>query len=219
MRICLLLALALPCGYAQTQTLTEGPHRMEIMLDRLDSGTWSQVDPGLVFNRDDRLRFRYRTNFDGYLYVMNWSTSGHYEQLFPSADAGEDNRVKAGAEYTVPATKSAFRIAGPAGHELVYWLVSPAQIKPSLPPPEKHRPEDLLPRCDDEIFKARGDCVDSSAGLKGVVQGEKLPGNLAASGAVTPRDLLFMRKDKTTVVGSPVPLTGPVVYEFRLAHK
>jgi hypothetical protein len=42
---------------------------------------------------------------------------------------------------------------------------------------------------------------------------------LAGAGAATPRDLLFLRQDKTTVVASQVPLTGPIVYEFRLAHK
>jgi hypothetical protein len=83
----------------------------------------------------------------------------------------------------------------------------------------KPRPDDLIPRCDDAIFRARGDCVDSSAGPRGIANGEQLPQGLASAGAATPRDLLFLRREKTTVVASPVPLTGPIIYEFRLAHK
>jgi len=199
---------------------------MEITVQRLEHGVWKQVDPGLVFARNDRVRFHYRANFSGYLYVTNRSTSGKYEQLFPREETGEDNRIVAGKEYTVPATEAVFRIAGPAGHELIYWLASPVALttdaaKPGsqLPPVSKPRPEDLLPRCDDAIFRARGECVDSSAGPQGVGEGEKLPEGIAGIGAATPRDLLFLRREKTTVVASPVPLTGPIVYEFRLAHR
>ena len=30
---------------------------------------------------------------------------------------------------------------------------------------------------------------------------------------------MFMRQKDTAVISSPEPLTGPVIYEFRLAHK
>ena len=226
MRSSLLVALALAAVpvRAQTEPAAPKPHRMEIRLQRLEAGEWKSVDPGLVFARDDRVRFHYRANFDGFLYVMNYSSSGQYERLFPSEEAGRDNHVTAGSEYTVPATRAAFRIAGPAGHETIYWLVSPVELSVATPAlrqttPKAARPEDLMPRCDDEILRARGDCIDSSAGPRGVPNGDDLPRNLAASGAVTPRDLLIMREENTTVVASPNPLTGPVVYEFRLAHR
>jgi len=61
----------------------QGPYRMEIVLERRDAGTWKTVYPGLVLEQNDRVRFRCRTNFDGYLYVMNQSTSGTYTLLFP----------------------------------------------------------------------------------------------------------------------------------------
>lgn len=202
---------------------------MEITVQRLEHGVWKLVDPGLVFAQNDRVRFRYRANFAGYLYVTNRSTSGKYERLFPREETGQDNRIAAGKEYTVPSTDATFRIGGPAGHELIYWLASPVEltadaVKPGagaseLPPLSQPRKDDLTPRCDDAIFRARGECVDSSAGTQGITEGEKLPEGLAKASALTPRDLLFLRREKTTVVSSPVPLTGPVVYEFRLAHK
>jgi hypothetical protein len=200
---------------------------MEITVQRLENGVWKVVDPGLVFAGQDRVRFHYRANFSGYLYVVNHSTSGKYEQLFPRDETGWDNHIEAGKDYTVP-TDTVFRVAGPAGHELIYWLVSPVELTKdavklgdgtsSLPPVAKPRPDDLIPRCDDAIFRARGDCVDSSAGPQGIAKDERLPQGLANAGAATSRDLMFLRQEKSTVVSSTEPLTGPIVYEFRLAH-
>lgn len=206
----------------------QGPYRMEIVLERREASAWHAVDPGLVLEQNDRVRFRFHTNFDGYLYVMNQSTSGSYTMLFPSEETGRENRIRAGKEYMVPATQTLFRIAGPAGHEIVYWMVTPAEIGaasepkyvplPPPPPKEKRVPGNLTPRCDDTLFRARGECIDTSAGPKNVTARELLPDNLAQvpSGS---GDLMFLRKQNTAVVSSPVPLKGPVIYEFHLAHK
>ena len=204
---------------SQSRTMTEGAHRMELTLERLEGDSWHSVDPALVLGQGDRVRFRFRTNFDGYLYVTNRSSSGKYEQLFPRADTGEDNRIRATHEYQVPATSSVFRIAGPAGYETVYWLVSPTPLAANVPAPHEEKPADLHPRCNDTLLKARGDCIDSSAGPRLVPRGEALPDALAQVTGSTSRDLLVMRQENTSVIASTVPLTGPVVYEYRLAHR
>jgi hypothetical protein len=219
--LCLAAALASP----QSHTMTEGAHRMELVLERLDRDTWRSIDPGLVLAQGERVRFKFRTNFDGYLYVMNQSTSGTYEQLFPRDETGQDNRISASTEYKVPATSAAFRIAGPAGYETVYWLVTPTRLTDpaprfQLPPAAKGAPPTLIPRCDDTILKSRGDCVDPAAGPKLVPRGEALPQNLADSAlGREQRDLLFLRQKNTAVIASPASLAGPVIYEYRLAHK
>ena len=223
-RVASALCVCAVLAYPQTHTMTEGAHRMELILERLDKDTWHQIDPGLVLAQGDRVRFKFRTNFDGYLYVMNQSTSGKYEQLFPREETGQDNRISASREYQVPATSAAFRIAGPAGHEIVYWLVSPARLTegaPYNPHPEPRPPSPtLVPRCDETILRSRGDCVDSSAGPKLVPRDTEIPQNLTAQGAGSgQRDLLFMRQKNTAVISSMEPLTGPVIYEFRLAHR
>jgi hypothetical protein len=197
---------------------------MELMLERLDGNTWRGIDPGLILNQGDRVRFKFRTNFDGFLYVMNQSTSGKYEQLFPREDTGKDNRIAASSEYLVPATSAAFRVGGPAGHEIVYWLVTPARLADgaprTTPPAPTPRPAPvLIPRCDDTVLKARGDCVDSSAGPKLIPRGEQIPAHLADPFGKGPRDLMFLRQKNTSVISSPEPLSGPVMYEFRLAHR
>ena len=215
--VCVLVPLAL----SQTHTMTEGAHRMVLMLERLDGAGWRSIDPGLVLAQGDRVRFRFRTNFDGYLYVMNQSTSGKYEQLFPGEETGQDNRLVAGQEYQVPATSTVFRIAGPPGHEIVYWLVTPARLtgaptRPAPLPERKTAPFTLMPRCDDVVLRARGDCIDSSAGPKLVPRGADLPRNLPAGAGSG--ELMFMRQKDTAVISSPEPLNGPILYEFHLAH-
>ena len=209
----LLFSLISLSAFSQSNTLSKGPNRMEITLERLQSEKWSTIAPGQVLNTNDRVRFRFKTNFSGYLYVMNLGTSGTYSTLFPSADAGEQNNIEAGKEYLIPTTEGAFRIAGPPGHDILTWMVTPVSLagsqqkyKPMPPPPKPGTlPPTLIPRCDDTIFKSRGDCIDTSAGAK--------PGNKAS------RELVFMLQDKKSVVSSPVPLKEPVAYEFRLAHR
>jgi len=212
-----------PLAWSQSKTMTQSGHRMELMLERYDGGTWKSIDPALVLAQGDRVRFRFHTDFDGYLYVTNQSTSGKYEQLFPRAETGQDNRIVAGKDYQVPATSVAFKIAGPPGHEVVYWLVSPARLndipaRPTAPTPGTTTPLTLMPRCDDAVMKARGDCVDTTAGPKLIPRDVDVSKELAAANAAS-RQLFFVREQNTAVISSPAPLTGPVIYEFQLAHR
>jgi hypothetical protein len=220
------LALAsLTAGFSQSRKMVQGPHRMEISLERFELGTWHLIDPSLVLSDGDRLRFRYRTNFDGYLYVTNQTSSGTYEQLFPLQETGQDNHITSGKEYQVPATAADFKVAGPPGYEVVYWLVTPSKLTGAPPRMEpvpstfKTTPSELIPRCDDTIWRSRGDCIDHSAGPNLVPRGVELPQNLAQAADQGPRDLMFMRQNDKAVISSPASLNGPVIYEFRLAHK
>ena len=223
----ILAVLFLACGLAAQQrggTPPASPQRMEVTLDRQDGDAFKPVDPGFVFEKGDRLRFRFRANFDGYLYVMDYGTSGKYSLLFPREETGRENHIESGKEYRIPATETYFRVDGPPGHDIVYWLVSPLPLAtgdngvPPLPT-RKEPPKTLLPRCDDSIFRARSLCIDSSAGLRGVPETEELPENLKGVPRARSRELIIVRKDEQSQISSPVPLAGPVVYEFRLAHK
>jgi hypothetical protein len=214
-RLALTLLLVVSAGLAQTKSMRRGSHRIEITLEQRTGDKWMAVDPALVFDRDARVRFRFRTNFDGYLYVTNQSTSGAYRTLFPSEETGRENRVESGKEYLVPATEGWFRIAGPAGHDIVYWLLTPTELgRPEpparlpLPPPPPLPPDgsSLTPRCDDTLLRARGECLDSSAGPR-------------KSDAASDRDFVIIRERNTSVVSSPAPLKEPVMYEFRIAHR
>jgi hypothetical protein len=215
-------------AYAQSAPAPD-LHRLEISLERETEGLWKEIDPGLVLDTGDRLRFRFRADFAGYLYVMNQGTSGKYELLFPREETGEENRIEPGQEYRIPATQAWFKVDGPAGHDIVYWLVTPLKLAPEggaptyvpLPPPPDLPvpPKSLRPRCDDAILRARGDCVDSSAGLRGVDEESVLPENLSGIPRLRSRELVIVRKGTNATVSAPSAAGQPVLYEFRLAHK
>ena len=221
------------CAAAAVQLCGQEPQRIKLNVDRQDGSSqekgaqeqsWKEANAATVFNAGDRLRFRVSANFSGFLYVMNHGTSGGYELLFPRSDTGSDNRIEASKEYVVPASQGWFKVSGPPGQDVMYWLVSPVELsrtyRPLPPPPTNpEAPSSMHPRCDDSIFKARGECIDDSAGVKPVKPGEKLPDNLAGIAGATPRELLFMQDKGGTVLSSPEPLSGPVVYELRLSHR
>lgn len=202
----------------------DDPQRIQVTVERQEKSAWHPVNSATVFEPGDHVRFRVSANFSGYLYVMNHGTAGTYEVLFPRADTGSDNRIDASKDYVVPATQGSFTVGGPPGHDVLYWLLSPVDVarvyQPLPPPPSKSDlPPSFRPRCDDAIFKSRGDCIDSSAGVKAVKPGEALPDNLKGSASDASRELLFIQEKSGVVLSSKNPLTGPVVYELRLAHR
>jgi len=215
--ISLLLAAA---AYAQPSV------RVDITVERFEGEQWKTQPSGLVFKKNDHLRFRVRSNFDGYLYVMNYGTSGQYSKLFPSAEAGIQNRIQSGVEYIVPATGASFRIDGPPGFDVVYWMISPVSFgdgspayTPLPPPPANPMPQNLKPRCDETILRARSLCIDSSAGPKSITQDEKLPENLAPIPRARSRDVVISSKGQSTSISSAERLEGPVLYKFLVAHE
>ncbi len=162
-----LLALLLPIADGQTAK----PLRMEILLEKDDHGKAVVMEPGHVFESGDRLRFRFTPNFNGTLFVMDRGTSGSYSMLFPKEDTGTDDRMMAGKMYLLPASdRGWFKVTGPAGHDVVYFVVTSAHAGtsatpvpvPHVPPPAEQAPAEMTPRCNDELFRARGDCVDAS---------------------------------------------------------
>jgi hypothetical protein len=176
---------------------------MEILLEKEDHGKAIVMEPGHVFETGDHLRFRFTPNFSGTLFVTDRGTSGAYTLLFPKEDTGTNDQIEAGKAYLLPTPdKGWFRVTGPPGHDVVYFVVTSAKAMPAphLPPPGD-APPNMTPRCNDELFRARGDCIDLSAGAKGA------------------RDLFIIRKDKASVISSPEPTDGPVTYEFHVAHK
>ena len=219
MKIALTLALFALALQAQD------PQRIRLTVEREEGAVWKPANPALVFNAGDHLRFRVSANFAGYLYVMNHGTTGTYELLFPRNDTGSDNRIEASKDYIVPASQGWFKVSGPEGHDVIYWVVSPVNLArgerplPQAPPFVYETPHDLRPRCDDSVFKARGECIDNSAGVRPVRPGEDLPSDLSGRVAPTPRELLFIQDKGGTVLSSQTPLAGPVIYELRLAHR
>lgn len=214
-------------GAAQFRSLTQTSHKIEIQLERASTSGWQVVDPALVLDQGDRVRFRARPTFDGYLYVLNRGSSGEFALLFPQK--GDVSRVLANHEYTIPAQAGSFQITGEPGFETLYWIISPAPLggsgeaapapepePPSRSIPKAAPPVELLPRCRDEIFRSRGDCVDDTAGPRALTVAAPSGWNLSLAKS---RDLKFSKSESRATVSSAKPLTEPVIYEYRLAHK
>lgn len=203
---------------AKAKSMEKGRLRLEVTLEKEQGGDWEAVDPARVFETGDRLRFRLRSNFGGYLYVTNQGTSGQYSTLFPTEEAGTANLVEAGREYQVPETDGAFRMGGPAGHDIVYWMLTPEKIaeptryKPLPPAPAPGPvPFQMMPRCDETILRARGECLDPDAGLQS--RGDPDTDTFQS------RQLVFVQHENSSIISAPEQLGGPVVFEFRIAHR
>jgi len=218
-------AQAKPTAPAKANAPTPAIAKLDILVERKRAGKVERVDPATIFDPGDLVRFRFRSNFAGFLYVMNQATSGDYTLLFPRADTGEENRIATGQEYVIPMTDEGwFQIAGPAGHEVLYWLISVeprAQrtfTSPALPAAASAPAPDaqMTPRCDDAIFRARGECLDAAAGPQ--APGENLPPNLTPYAAPA-RDLTVLKSGKNTAVAVPSSQHAPFLYTFRLAHR
>jgi hypothetical protein len=198
-------------------------HLISITLELKTGDSSRTVDPAHVFASGDTVRFRLRPAVDGYLYVLDLNTSGSYQVLFPRAETGNDNRILQGHDYLLPATDNGwFQITGPAGRERLYFVLSPIALTSGQM--QQHAitgvaPSTMHPRCDDAIFRSRGDCVDDGAGPQPVAPGEPLPRGLAPMAHGASRDLTFTNNSSGSTVSSTEPLAGPVVYEFLLAHK
>lgn len=212
----------------ETRLDAGAPKRVEIILERSKGGRAERVDPNHVFDSGDLVRFRFRASFNGYLYVMNHATSGQFVLLFPKEETGTLNRIEAGREYLVPMTERGwFRLEGPPGHEIVYWLVSPVRLSdgrsalsiPGLPAPAPDLNPSITPRCDDTIFRARGECIDNSAGLKALRKDAVLPDNLAAYSGAAGRELTFVKSNKAAAVTVADESEEPFIYTLRLAHR
>jgi hypothetical protein len=140
--------------------------------------------------------------------------------------AGMQNRIEPDQTMVVPAIGDGwFEVSGPSGFDTIYLLVSstPISIPPAAVPekqesPQNTLPPNLLPRCNDEIFKARGECIDSSAGAAPLPPDAPVPRELVPFAKSAARDII-LTDDSDGVTVKPAPSAKlPLIYTFRLAH-
>ena len=100
-------------------------------------GRQSRVTANHVFHSGDRIKLALRTNSNGYLYVINFGSSGSSNVLFPRSNA-PDNYVTAYTTYSVPSS-SFMKFDATPGEETLLVLLSPQPITnlPVAPPDSK----------------------------------------------------------------------------------
>jgi Domain of unknown function (DUF4384) len=208
-----------------------GASVLSIRLEQRKGDVVQAVPQNTVFRNGQILRFRLTSQIDGYLYVVDEGTSGGTAVLFPASVPTGSNRIEAGRGYVVPADGEGwFEVNGPAGFDVLYFLVSATPIdlprRPSASPgrepaePKATPPlPNLLPRCDDAIFKARGECVDASAGVVPLAPNAPIPRELVPLARTASRDIILTDDDGDTGVQSAPTAKLPIIYTFRLAHR
>ena len=198
---------------------------LDITLERRRNGKVEPMSSGHVFEAGDEVRLRLKSHYNGFLYVMDQGTSGRFATVFPANDTGNDNRITEGNQYVVPAVNDGwFEVSGPAGFDTLYFLLSPTVLAtPTAASFAAPGPiSSLRPRCNDKIFRARGECTDDTAGPAAVPASQDLPAPLAPIAGGASRDITFSNKDKGTVAVNTKGKTdasAPLIYTFRLAHQ
>ncbi|MGA7409938.1 MAG: DUF4384 domain-containing protein [Bryobacteraceae bacterium] len=240
-----LWAFALILAFVDEPAKPAPQGRTEVVIEKQDGAKAVPMSPQHVYISGDLIRIRFRTNSDGFLYVVNRDTKNRLTVLFPTDEAGRENQVRAGIDYIIPATSDGwFRVEGIPGYDTTYFVVSPTDLrapaKATEPEPAAKadsepaakaagsdtvanapsEPESTLrPRCDDTLFKARGECMDSNSGVRNLPPAEKLPSGIDSQGKPIARDLTFIRQPQSTVILSKPSTDKLVVYEVRIAHQ
>ena len=88
---------------------------------------WVNDGKTIIYKEGGVLKFHFRANKDGYIYLYHRDASGQVKMLFPNGYSS-DNKVKADTVYTIPDDKMNFDIAvtPPFGTETV-WAVASLQ--------------------------------------------------------------------------------------------
>ena len=208
-------AVFLALASAAVLAAAEPPaHSVEVTLERFEANNWRAIDPRMVLKPKEEIRFQFKSTFDGYLYVLNRTPAGEYMWIYPTAEAGTDNRVRPGQTYTVPATAGAFTIPDRPGFEVVYWMLSPTILRDLTIPPAPGTKSTLVPRCNDSELRSRGACGDTSAGAR--APGSTLPKPLAGLQA---RELKVDRKPDSSHIRFTGESGRSLIYEFWIAHR
>jgi hypothetical protein len=200
---------------------------LEITVEVQRNGAWSEVDPATVFEAGEELRFRAKANFPSRLTVTNLGSSGAVALLFPAPETGKENLLEPDRELLLPGNGGAFRISGPPGYDVIYWIASPvsevgsrgSQYVPlAPPPPSSTMRHTLAPRCDDGIFRARGECIDRRAGSRRLQPEPPVADNEGRAPEMRARDLDLVKRPAPQPARTGQPAAA-VVYELRIAHR
>ncbi|MEW6026500.1 MAG: serine/threonine-protein kinase [Planctomycetota bacterium] len=98
--------------------------------EELKVKVWINDGKEQVYKEGEVLKFHFRSNKDGYIYLYHMDAAGEVKMLFPNG-YNSDNRIRADQIYTIPDSKMNFDITvtPPFGTEKVKAIVSLQPIK------------------------------------------------------------------------------------------
>jgi hypothetical protein len=220
MRVVSVVILSLAAAFAETSGVT-----VQVTVERLQDNHWVAVDPHLVLHGGDEIRFRFRSNHAGYLYVVNHDGQKRNTWLFPLPNTGEQNAIEPGKDYLIPATAGVFQIAEKPGFETTYWILSPEELrgrKTLNPDVINAERTPLLPRCGGgsgrDSLTARGPCTDGHAGAHRSYSAG-IANWFDIAGPLQPCDLAVASGAAASHITAAGDFEAPLIYEFRIAHQ
>lgn len=83
--------------------------------------------PNMSLISGDQFKINFKTNADGYVYVINFDSSGVPQVIFPHPNIDMDNRVTAGTMYRLP-PEGYYELDNTTGDESFYFIASPFNI-------------------------------------------------------------------------------------------
>jgi hypothetical protein len=85
--------------------------------------------PGATLRSGDQFKINFKTDNDGYVYIINFDSSGNSNIIFPHPEAGSDNNVKGQEKYEIPVSSGSwYYLDDVKGKETLYVIASPFQI-------------------------------------------------------------------------------------------
>lgn len=173
-------------------------------------GQWVEASDIKTFRSGDSIRVRVESNEDAYLAVLARGSSGKWDALFPSKDAGRNNLIVAGEPRIIPSASGKWTFDDTKGQERLFLILSrkpfedldqlildidqaskvvPARNKPAsapkAPAPQPPAPKETM------LAQSIGPIDDALVG--------RLQSRLIS------RDLVFERVDETTKPVANVP--------------
>lgn len=201
-----------------------------IVAERKAGTDWAPFDPSTaVLPNGTEIRFHLKAEFRARVHMLVNSSGGRSESLFPSPETGLQNRLAPSLTVVVPSTEGAFRIDGPPGEDVLYWVVTPettaaltGHYVPLPPPPPLHagsRPRTLIPRCDNAslLISSRRTGDGCLAMRQDVQPGPEVPENRIGDGQLRSRDIRFFQDPAKNP--ESVRLQQPFIYEMRIRHQ
>ena len=157
------------------------------------------VDPSRNFRQGEEIQVKFRSNFDGYAYVVNVTPGGRKRLLFPCSRS-RNNRVIVGAENVLPSAAHGFVFDAEPGAETLMVIMSRtpvAELDAALAACCTSATQDCCDRFVCDLNDTTSKAVDLLAGAApGQVQGIAAPASTASAGARSRGIILAPGRDK-----------------------
>jgi hypothetical protein len=202
---------------AMAENLDQTP--LTVSVEKLSStGDWRPVEQDEVLASQTWIRFRVKTAVSGRLYGLAEGTSGQSQVIFPLQSMDQRNVAAAGMEFVLP-REGAFQVTGPAGEDVVYWVLTPGSPAGRIGSAPEHgsRLHTLVPRCDDAAFASGFQCSGARPGAAVVRSEAGIRENAGRSNQMRARDLRFGQPPSPSERVNRQS-DGPVVVEVRIKH-